>query len=94
MAAKVVLRDTGIKRIGLNRVVAAQKSEIVFGDEQMQETAHPANAAVTVRRLNVGWCFNFKPHSPAMTAAFMSCHECVPVIRFSQTASKLFAGIA
>lgn len=51
--AKGMLRDSGVECIGRKGIFALKQAEILVRHEQMQESAHVANAAVTPSGLNI-----------------------------------------
>ena len=75
MAAKIVLRDTRVKRIRLDRILAAQESEIRFRYDQVEIAAHSADTAIALIGLDVRGRLDFKLHAAAMTASFMHGHN-------------------
>ena len=83
-----------IERIGFNRVVAALKPEVVTTHDQVHERRHAADAAVTLRRFDIGRCVDFEPDLAAMTTASVYCHDVLRGVVRLHTASKLFAGMA
>ena len=89
-----MLSDARIERIGFDRVAAALQPEVVTTHDQVYKRRHAADAAVTLRRFNVGRCVNFEPDLAAMTTASVYCHDVLRGVVRLHTASKLFAGMA
>ena len=82
MSAKIVLGDAGIKRRGRDRVVTLQQAKITSPDEQMQETAHRAHAAIAPRRVDLCRRIYFETDRATMTPTCMPGHDAA----FCQTA--------
>jgi len=85
MAAKIMLCNACIKRIGRNRLLAAKQSEIVFADDQVQVATHAANAAIALRYRYLGRCFDLKSDFATVAASPM-CRHCAAFSFFCQIA--------
>ena len=94
MAAEVVLRNTCIEGIGFDIVLAREQAKIIFCNDQMQVSGHPANTAVTLVSHNICRRLNFKSHLATMATPCVYCHRAFLVPSFTHTAMWLFAGSA
>jgi hypothetical protein len=93
VATKKVLCDPATKLIGLQKLLALLQMEISLRHDQVQVTAHAANAAIALLGLDIRRCLDLEPHLAAVTSATQSCHSSPPP-HFDQTNIELLAGIA
>ena len=75
MAAKIMLSNSRIERIGLNSVLAAEQLKLVVADYHVQESAHVANAAIALRRHDLRRSFKFESNFAAVTTALVYRHR-------------------
>jgi len=91
MTTKKVFCHPGIERVRRQRVLPLQETKFILAHEQMQETALAADAAITVRCLDVCRRVHLETHPAAVATASVYRHNGSP---FRQTATLLFEGTA
>jgi hypothetical protein len=71
MAAEVVLRNTCIKRVCFDIVLAGEQAKIILGYDQMQVAGHPANTAVALVSHNIGRRLNLELHLATVASSLV-----------------------
>lgn len=79
MAAEIVLRYSGVEGIGSHVVLATDQTKILLPDDQMQETAHSANAAIAILSFDIRRRIHFKSYFATVAAAFVCRHFFAPL---------------
>ncbi len=74
MLTEIMLSDTAIEPVGLERVFPAQQLEIVFRHDHVQVTAHSTNTAIALIGLDIRSRSHFKRYATTVTSTSMRRH--------------------
>lgn len=74
MATEEVLGHSRVELIGGNVILTADERKIVFAHDQMQVSAHAANAAIALIYLEFCWCLDLEFDAATVTTAFVNSH--------------------
>lgn len=88
-----MLRGARVERVRLYIILATHQVKIVFRDDQVEVSGHPANAAIAMRYFNIRRRSHLETYFATMTTALVNAHVATSPF-FTHTARLLFAGIA
>ena len=74
MLTEIMLSDTAIELVSLERVFPAQQLEIVFRHDHVQVTAHATNTAIALIGLDIRGRLHFKRYATTVTSTSMRRH--------------------
>lgn len=74
MAAKEVLGDTRIERVGMQRILALQQAKGPLRYEKMQKSGLATNAAIALSSSDLPRRINLKPDAAAVATTRMRRH--------------------